>query len=995
MTENEKQKVEHADKEAFSDFLLKKVRNVAVDETDEEKYQDMLSRLATRTFLPKQRDSDNRVIPQQLYRYELKAILDHAQAYLPLLSEKDAQGLTVKEKILSIFDFRIPYYVGPLKKTDSQSNHAWICRKSEEKITPWNFAQQVDLDACEAAFIRRMTNRCTYLPAEDVLPVNSLLYERFMVLNEINPMKVNGHAIDVAVKQELYTQVFAQKPRVTFKAIQEFLLCRGYMQDGDVLSGLDTTVKSNLKSFHIFKRMMESGKLTVEDVENIIGHAAFSEDKARMRRWLETTFSQLDADDISYILRQKLKEFGRLSEQFLRGLYGGRKDTDTGEARTIIDTLWETNDNLNQILSDNYTFSDQIAAIRQDYYANRPFSLNDRLDDMYVSNAVKRPIIRALDIVRDVAKATGGAPTKIFIEMARGGTPAQKGVRTKSRKEQILELYKTAKEDTRALQAELEKMGTLADNRLQSDRVFLYFLQRGKCAYTGEAIDLERIADGSYNLEHIYPQCYVKDDSVLNNLVLVKSEVNGLKSNTYPVPAAIRQAMTGFWLSLKKQGLMTEEKYRRLTRTDPFNPDEQMGFINRQMVETRQSTKVLKDLLQEQFPHTEIVCVKAGLVSEFRQEFRMLKCRSVNDLHHAKDAYLNIVVGNVYHERFTKRWFSLDQDYNVQVGKIFKKEQAHGGVCYWRGENGLADVRRVMGKNAVHITRYAFCRKGKLFDLQPKRRAKNLIPLKKGLDPQRYGGYPKPTATFFALARFKTGKKTEIMLVPIPLLHADRFLQSEQAAQEITAQEIGAIVTKPVTAVELLLQGRPLKVNTAFSLDGTRVTIAGKSGGGNTVLISSLEPLVLGEAWDTYVKAMERFLEKQKVNPRIVLDEAHDHLSREKNIDLYTLLTAKMKARPFVHLPNNQAAALEQGAERFAGLDEAEQVKTLMNILQWFGAGAAAVNLESIGGSKNSGAKSLNSSLSNWKKKYTDVRIINQTASGLFACRSENLMEWL
>ena len=49
--------------------------------------------------------------------------------------------------------------------------------------------------------------------------------------------------------------------------------------------------------------------------------------------------------------------------------------------------------------------------------------------------------------------------------------------------------------------------------------------------------------------------------------------------------------------------------------------------------------------------------VKAGLVSEFRQQFEWVKCREVNDLHHAKDAYLNIVVGDLYNSKFTREWF--------------------------------------------------------------------------------------------------------------------------------------------------------------------------------------------------------------------------------------------------------------------------------------------------------------------------------------------------
>ncbi len=48
------------------------------------------------------------------------------------------------------------------------------------------------------------------------------------------------------------------------------------------------------------------------------------------------------------------------------------------------------------------------------------------------------------------------------------------------------------------------------------------------------------------------------------------------------------------------------------------------------------------------YEHSEIVYVKAGLVSDFRHDNKMLKSRRINDYHHAKDAFLNIVVGNVY-----------------------------------------------------------------------------------------------------------------------------------------------------------------------------------------------------------------------------------------------------------------------------------------------------------------------------------------------------------
>ena len=65
--------------------------------------------------------------------------------------------------------------------------------------------------------------------------------------------------------------------------------------------------------------------------------------------------------------------------------------------------------------------------------------------------------------------------------------------------------------------------------------------------------------------------------------------------------------------------------------------------------------------------------MKAGLVSDFRNEvLECAKSRIVNDLHHAKDAYLNIVAGEVYHARLTAKFFKIDQDeYSVKTKVIF------------------------------------------------------------------------------------------------------------------------------------------------------------------------------------------------------------------------------------------------------------------------------------------------------------------------------------
>jgi len=143
----------------------------------------------------------------------------------------------------------------------------------------------------------------------------------------------------------------------------------------------------------------------------------------------------------------------------------------------------------------------------------------------------------------------------------------------------------------------------------------------------------------------------------MNNLVLVESSANRQKGDDFPIVPGIQAAQKGWWTALKDKKLISEEKYRRLVRTTPLSPEELESFISRQLVQTRQATKAVAELLKLVFPESRVVFVKAGHVSDFRYEqnaFRFPKVRGMNDLHHAKDAYLNIVVGNVFDTKFTQ-----------------------------------------------------------------------------------------------------------------------------------------------------------------------------------------------------------------------------------------------------------------------------------------------------------------------------------------------------
>jgi len=310
-------------KEDFYLFLRKQV--VAKIKNEEINYLE--KELEKETFLPKLVTTDNSVLPHQVHLYELKVILDNLEEKFPVLKEN-------REKIESIFTFRIPYYVGPLngiKNGKDKTN--WMVRNNNmnEKIYPWNFEKVVNIEASAEMFIRRMTNKCTYLLHEDVLPKNSLLYSKFMVLNELNNLRLNGAPINVDLKQQIYEELFQHTRKVTQKKLRDYLVRQGIVGRNVDIAGIDGDFKGSLTAYHDFKEKLTGITLSQEDQEIIIKNITlFGEDKKLLKQRLGKLYPQLTEKQINEISKLSYNGWGRLSAQLLSGITA--PDPQTGEA---------------------------------------------------------------------------------------------------------------------------------------------------------------------------------------------------------------------------------------------------------------------------------------------------------------------------------------------------------------------------------------------------------------------------------------------------------------------------------------------------------------------------------------------------------------------------------------------------------------------------------------------------------------------------------------
>ena len=192
-----------------------------------------------------------------------------------------------RDKILSILEFKIPYYIGPL--SGDKSRFGWMIRQTEGKIYPWNFDDMVDKDKSAEEFIARMRNSCTYLPEADVIPKCSLLYTEYEVRSEIKQIKLDDHFMSLSLQNDLYEELFKTQKNIKEAAFRKWLKQKGltpvkitgYQKDGEFA----TSLKPYIDFKAIFGKVDYSNK---EMIENIIHWLTVFNEKEIIERKIKT-----------------------------------------------------------------------------------------------------------------------------------------------------------------------------------------------------------------------------------------------------------------------------------------------------------------------------------------------------------------------------------------------------------------------------------------------------------------------------------------------------------------------------------------------------------------------------------------------------------------------------------------------------------------------------------------------------------------------------------
>lgn len=975
--------------------------------------KDYISReLDMGTFLPKSVSKENGVIPYQLHLQELKIILSKAEAYLPFLKVRDQYG-TVSDKIISLFTFRIPYYVGPINE---HANSCWVVKKDKQgKVYPWNFTEKIDIEKSAEGFIRNLTNKCTYLIGEDVLPKNSLLYSEFTVLNELNNVRIGEtmQKLPLRLKEKVMDNLFSRHKHVSRTKFIKYLVSEGIdKKEAESISGLDGDFKSSLSSLIDMKHIL-GNDFSREDAEKMIQDITiFGGDKKMLKNRLHREFSYLTPEQLTSLTRLSYDGWGRLSREFLVNLLPAEGDScevlvdhTSGEVLNIISAMRQTSYNLMELLGSRFGYGQAIEERNRKEEGQGRITYKD-VEDLYISPAVRRPLWQALKIVREIVKITGKEPSKIFIEMAREN--GEKGKRTISRKARLQALYKKCRDDTRDWAKELEGK---SEEDFRSDRLYLYYTQMGRSMYTGKPIDINQLFDRNvYDIDHIYPQSLTGDDS-LDNRVLVEKTVNAKKGDTYPLSSAldgcyisgqqiriqdIQKEMRPFWHMLLEKELISKEKYNRLIRTIPLSDAEKAAFIGRQLVETRQSTKACAELLSKAYPQTRIVYTKAGNASRFRQYGGFIKVRDMNDYHHAKDAYLNIVVGNVFDTRFTANPLHFLKGnhpvYSLNTEALYGHKVSRSGVDAWipaeKDEKGqvmaghegtMGTVRKWMRKNNILFTRMPYERKGELFKENILKKGKGQVPIKGNSpvsDIKKYGGYNMAKVAYMMLVKREEKGKSVYLLESIPI-HLKESLKTDnerlEYCKKIWDAQGDKYINPEICISKILFQS-------LLEIDGFKAHISRKTN--NRFAMRNAQELCMDNALAGVLKNVLKFIHRKTVQKDAVITE-YDGVSDDNTLALYDLFVKKLSSSIYRKKYATQADFLCQSKDKFTNLPLEERCEVLGSILHLFQCNPVLSDLHILGGKKSTGTILLNKKI----KPEDHVYLIEQSVTGFFEKR--------
>ena len=644
--------------------------------------------------------------PNGLYVKEAVAILKNQQKYYPEITNEFIEVCS------TIISARIPYYIGPLSP---DAKNAWLTKTGKFKYS-YEYSKKNSVDEYESIqkWKKAMISHCTYLPDEYALPKGSFIGETFNILNELNILLATEQTGEIynlktTDKVKIFDELFLKGNKVTYKDIADLLDLYSFgTKSGETKKKFNnqyslylaiTNVLPELKLDTIEELFTNPDKINkLEDI--ILNINLFDEEVSKKEYFM--TREGFDEKTASKLAKLKSKNFYSFSKKFIMNtgmneqqdslltmLFSDNTDSYTNEQMTLIQNAVDKDGEPLNFESNKYL---------------KKLNKDSKLSvDLLIENGkpfipISRPVIRALNecfkLYEEVIKVYG-VPKRVVVETARElkdtsqkkEAPAKHFAKMDACYKDIQKQVKEQKNKNILLKESLAEWEEVEAHLAKNKRkIELYIRQNGQDMISGDPIDINHLEN--YEMDHILPRGF-GDDS-MDNLMLIHKDYNAKKKDRIPLEYIESEAVlskSGNQVTTKQFKArvhalfdikaISEKKQNQLLLA---STEEAMGFINRNLVDTRyiirEFMSVLRAYNQVKDYDTHIVALQAAFTSVYRNAFNIKKNRDIGDQHHALDAATVAVTDKVLNAYYP----NYDRHGNMKQYQAFLKQLKESNV---------------------------------------------------------------------------------------------------------------------------------------------------------------------------------------------------------------------------------------------------------------------------------------------------------------------------
>lgn len=542
----------------------------------------------------------------------------------------------------------------------------------ENSSSPYKLKVKDENGNVKSIFIEKLRGKCSVFNDEFRESKASMYAQLFNLLNDLNNTKFDGESLSKEEKEEIINWILKKEP-VSDKELSKSNIEKALGRKIDEIKGSrvdksGNSIFTNLQSYLQIRNIIGENYLNslelIEKVEFISGISEIltveQHEEGKYRKLSE--FEELNNN----ITNKQLQELSALKSGF-----SGFHSLSRRVLKDLIPSMLEENKNSQVLMKEN--------GYLEHLYKKYRDATSLSVDDLeFFPSAVRRSYGQALRIVKAVEKKYGELDS-IVIEMARENSSDEK-------KEKEKELQKFNEVKNKEIKKILNECTFGKDPKGQAMlRLQLYNSQDGKDIYTGVPFnDLKDVVEnkgGVYEIDHIIPQSVSFDDS-FNNKVLTTSSINNDKGNMTPyqyLGQNFDKLKSELYDDLFKSKKINRKKYNYLTFTEDINKyTVRMGFVNRNLVDTRYATRLvylqLFNFYRSKDIKTKVITLNGSVTSVMRKKLNIKKDRDESHYHHAVDAAL-VAYGGTCDIIKEMSKINVNDAVNTDTGEIVSDEK--------------------------------------------------------------------------------------------------------------------------------------------------------------------------------------------------------------------------------------------------------------------------------------------------------------------------------